>query len=154
MHERMLYWTRYSRGHMMFRKSISRTQQTDSEWWCLATLYWSSLIFACHDSVERNTPKDFSWYSVCFLSLLQICPSLLGPHGFFWIKLLLLFRAWCLLFKLDCGYWFVFGVCCLGWTAAADSCLVFGTGLSISWQLWLELPQRTNSKQVHTPLSY
>lgn len=35
---------------------------------------------------------------------------------------------------------------------AIDLCLMFWTGLLISWQWRLESPQRTTSKQVHIPL--
>jgi hypothetical protein len=39
----------------------------------------------------------------------------------------------------------------MDWTAVADSCSVFASGLD--WeQRRLELPQRTISKQVHFPL--
>lgn len=37
----------------------------------------------------------------------------------------------------------------LDWATATDLCLVFWTGLMISWQRRLELPQGTTSKQVH-----
>jgi hypothetical protein len=75
---------------------------TDSEhvlaWICLATLCWSLLgftdallswlIFACHELVERNAPKNFWWYSDWSLLFQQICANQRNLHGFFWIQLL------------------------------------------------------------------
>ena len=49
----------------MFGMSINITQQTEHNTLLLvhlAMLHWSSLIFACHDFIERTMPKNFSWY--------------------------------------------------------------------------------------------
>ena len=108
MFSRMFCWSRHLRAHRTFRKSVSITQQTVNIGLALvhlATLCWSSPIFACYDSVERHEPKYFSWYSGCFLPLLQTCADSAEPWGFFWIKLmllLLLICVWC--FGLDCWY--------------------------------------------------
>jgi len=52
---------------------------------------------------------------------------------------------------LNCSFWFVCGVCRVGWTATSvHSYLVFASGLDWEQQRF-ELPQRTISKQVHLP---
>lgn len=63
----MFCWSRHVRGHMMFEKRISITQQTVDNTLVLVHLAglcwpspcWSSLIFACCDFIERSTPKNF-----------------------------------------------------------------------------------------------
>ena len=88
-------------------------QTVDSALICNATLYWSSLgltdtgvhwrhscvglpcflssvIFACYDFVERNTPNNFWWYSGCFL---LDSSWWVEPHSFFWVELLLLIHV-------------------------------------------------------------
>ena len=79
----MFCWSRCLRGHVMFGKSVSATQQhrrcsgIGSPCWSslMTLLHWftllSLLIIACHDFIERNTPKNFSWCSGCFLPLPQ-----------------------------------------------------------------------------------
>ena len=88
---------------------------TDSEWcFCLGLPNdLPLLVFACCDFMKRNAPKNFSWYSDCFLLFLWTCANLAESFSFYWIM---------------CG------VCRLDWTVAADSCLMFWTGLLISWQ--------------------
>ena len=63
--------------------------------WALLAVLWhwfavpSLLNSICHDFVERNIPKQFSWYSSCLLP----CPLTQAdwePRGFFWINLLLI----------------------------------------------------------------
>lgn len=62
-------------------------------WW---HLHWfilhSLLILLCCDFEERNTPKNFWWYSSCFLPRCKEFPScqLVEPCSFFWIERLLL----------------------------------------------------------------
>jgi hypothetical protein len=79
-------------------------------------LCWSLLIFTRCEVVERKVPKNFSWFSGCFLPLLQSHANTAEPPGFFWIEPLLLIYVQRLLTTLDCCYGFVFEV--LDWTAA------------------------------------
>ena len=110
----------------------------------LTTLCWSSLIFTCRDFIEKNVPKNFSWYSGCFLLSLQTANSA-QPHGFFWIDPLLLIQVWCLPVRLDCCYWFMLDV--LDWTA---NILTTNSGISPKE---LILNKYTNSLFLLNPLS-
>ena len=105
--ERMFCWSRHVRGCVMFGKRLRRTQQTE-QGSCIGSpcnTLLSSPIFACYDSVERHEPKYFSWYSGCFLPLLQTCADSAEPWGFFWIKLMLLLLLICVWrFGLDRWY--------------------------------------------------
>lgn len=111
-------WTRYFRGHTMFRKnrSIARQTMRGRSWiGSLCKLCWSSLIFACHNFTERDEPENFWWYSGCFFLLPWTYTDSAEPWGFFWIELLLLIHVWCLLPGWDCHDWLIFDV--LDWNA-------------------------------------
>ena len=93
-------WGRHLRGLGKLGKNISITQQIGKDTLALvllAVLCWSSLIFSCLDFTEKNTPKNFSWYSSTFFPLLR---TQFGRASRF--------------LRSDC-YWFMFGV--LDWTA-------------------------------------
>jgi hypothetical protein len=86
-------WSGRLREHMLFGKSRSITQKTVNDpealigspcLSLLATLlHWisllSSLIFVCHDFVERNAPKNFG---LLFATLADSC-QLAEPQRFF-----------------------------------------------------------------------
>ena len=120
----MFYWSRSLRGHMIFGKYISITQQTVDNALALVSLaFLVDLHLSQSDFIEKNAPKNFSWYSGGFWRLLQ--PPADWPaetRGFFWIEPLLPIHVWCSASGLDC------------------------------WQQRLESPQRTTSKQVQVPL--
>jgi hypothetical protein len=127
-YETMFCWGRHLRSCVIFGKSISRTQQTVNTTLALvllAILCLSWVIFSCCDFIKRKAPKNFSWYSSCFLPLLWTRSNLADSSPFFCIVVLLLIQVWCLPIGLDCSYWFMFGIA-----------------------------PRTTSKQVHIPLSY
>jgi hypothetical protein len=115
----MLCWSRHLRGCMMLRKNINITPHTCEDALVLvhsAMLCWFSLIFTCHNFIERNMPKNISWCSGCCLPPPRTHADSSEPQGFLWVKLLLLVCVWC---------------CWLDWTTTTDLCL--------------ELPQRTTS---------
>lgn len=120
----MFYWSRSLRGHMIFGKNLSITQQTVDNALALVSLaFLVDLHLSQSDFIEKNAPKNFSWYSGGFWPLLQ--PPADWPaetRGFFWIEPLLPIHVWCSASGLDC------------------------------WQQRLESPQRTTSKQVQVPL--
>jgi hypothetical protein len=94
------------RGCMVFRKSISRPQQTVNDTFALVRLakfYWFSLIFACCNFIERHHQRTSCGILAAFL---------------------------------------------MDWIAATNSCLVFWTGLLISWQ------QRSESPHPPPPKNY
>ena len=80
-------WSGCLKEHIMFGKSISIIQQWTTIstgplvcltlfaglYWASLLLHWftllSSLIFACHDFIEKNIPKSFWWCSGCFFLL-------------------------------------------------------------------------------------
>ena len=105
-------------------KYISITQQTVDNALALVSLaFLVDLHLSQSDFIEKNAPKNFSWYSGGFWPLLQ--PPADWPaetRGFFWIEPLLPIHVWCSASGLDC------------------------------WQQRLESPQRTTSKQVQVPL--
>ena len=120
----MFCWSRSLRGHVIFGKNISITQQTVDNALALVSLaFLVDLHLSQSDFIEKNAPKNFSWYSGGFWRLLQ--PPADWPaetRGFFWIEPLLPIHVWCSASGLDC------------------------------WQQRLESPQRTTSKQVQVPL--
>jgi hypothetical protein len=85
----MFCWCGHLRGHVMFGKSISITQQTVDNplalvhlatfffaglHWALLTLVLDDNALVClalftglHDFVERSLPKNCWWHSGCFL---------------------------------------------------------------------------------------
>jgi hypothetical protein len=71
---------------MMFGKSLRRTQQTEQGSLigspCKALLVFTDLC----DFVERKAPKNFSWYSGCFLPFLKACADSAGSLSFFWVE--------------------------------------------------------------------
>ena len=69
---------------------------------CFAGLRWSSLVI-----VERNVPKNFSWYSGFWLDSSHVDS----------VEFVFSSRS-------SCCFWFLFGVCRLDWTATTDSYLV------------------------------
>jgi hypothetical protein len=107
IHERRFCWSRHLGGCVIFGKCVSRTQQTVNDplcWFnlqCFAGLCWSS------HTIEGKATKNVSSYSGCFLPLSADSAE---PHGFFWIKLLLLMRVWCLPTGLYCCYWLTLGI--------------------------------------------
>ena len=118
----------------LVRIEMDGTPQTVRGCFCIATPCNGSLVFAGHycsllvsaglNFVERNAPKNFSWY----LFWLILDPSDDSP---------------CLAVSAgsSCHYWFMFGFC-------------YWTGLLVSRQQNVELPQGTTSKQVHnTPFT-
>ena len=73
------------RAHRTFRKSVSITQQTVNIGLALvhlATLCWSSPIFACHDFVERKVPKELLMVFWLFLATSVDLCSFSGALGF------------------------------------------------------------------------
>ena len=67
--------------------------------WLMTFWHWlglpSSPITVCCDSVERNAPKNFWWYSSGFLPLLRIWVIGRALQFFFWLKLELLIQKRC-----------------------------------------------------------
>jgi hypothetical protein len=120
------------RGWVIFGKSINIAQQTMYSALalvCLAMLCWSSLIFMCHDFIERKVTKKFLWYSGCFLLPFWTPVNLVEPAD--------LVEPSAHLAKPCFVFLIVFGVCLLYWTGSTDSCLK-------------SLPRAT-SKQSHSP---
>lgn len=72
---------------------------------CIGSLYSALLVFACCDFIDRNAPKNFLWYSSCFLLFLWPHANLAEPWGFFWSKPLLPICVWCLPTGMNCHYW-------------------------------------------------
>ena len=95
-------WSWHAKGDVVFRKNINMTPQTVGRRSCFGSPCNASLIFACHDFVERNSPSNLSWYFGDFLLL----PWSLAN----WQRL-------SVSSVLNCHCWFVFGVCCVDWTA-------------------------------------
>lgn len=63
-------WSGCLRQWVMFKKNINVAHRQWEEALALvrlATLCWSSLIFNCHDFIDSNVPKNFSWYPGHFL---------------------------------------------------------------------------------------
>ena len=63
----------------------------------LAKLCRSSTVFTVPHFMDRNTPKNFSWYSSWLLLLTLTCASLADPCDFCWSEPLLLICAWSVL---------------------------------------------------------
>ena len=52
--------------------------------YCIGSPCWSSLGFACRDFVERNTPKNFWWFTLSvgfYLRSFQTSRDLLNTHS-------------------------------------------------------------------------
>ena len=100
----MFCWSRSLRGHVIFGKNISITQQTVDNALALVSLaFLVDLHLSQSDFIEKNAPKNFSWYSGGFWPLLQ--PPADWPaetRGFFWIEPLLPIHVWCSASGLDC----------------------------------------------------
>lgn len=77
IHERMFCWGKHIRRQVMLEKY--KYIPADRAWCscislpCKALLV--SLLFACCDFIERKAPKNFLWYSGCFLLLPQTCAN-------------------------------------------------------------------------------
>lgn len=108
----MFYWSRHVREHvmfcwkkcfkecMMFGKSIYRTpQRVKGLSHCNAIQQFAGLTFftGLHWSlVQRNAPKNLSWYSGWFRLLSLTCVNLVDACRFCWIVPPLLICVWCL----------------------------------------------------------
>ena len=106
---------------------------------CIGSPCTDLLIFPCLDFIETGLPQNFLWYSGDFLPLASadFCWPVEPLSQFLLDRPLLLTPVWCLPVRLDCCYWLMLIV--LDW---ADDILT--TEISQS-------PQRTTSKQVHSP---
>lgn len=57
----MFYWSRSLRGHMIFGKNLSITQQTVDNALALVSLaFLVDLHLSQSDFIEKNAPKNFS----------------------------------------------------------------------------------------------
>jgi hypothetical protein len=105
----MLCWSRPLSGCVMFRKNIN-ISPADSErtllhcyamqplaglWYPCNTL----LVFAGLHFVDKNTPKNLSWYSSWFLLLPLTSADSSDPSALCWIVSPLLIHVWCLLLE-------------------------------------------------------
>ena len=143
----------------MFRRNINMTpKRVGAQALICFVLPCYSLLMACmygfslHCTVElhvwlhiENLTKNISRSSYCHFCGLRPVGE---PCSFFWIELQLLICDWCLPSGLDYSCWFLGGIYQVVWTVAANSCLVFASGLDREKRR-LESSQRTISKQVH-----
>lgn len=98
------------RGHRMVGKNINVTPQTVrgrsyTATLHLARLHWSLLVFIGFHFIERNTTKNFLWYSGWFWPCLQTLDDLVQPHCSCWHMLLIPTDTWLVsAIELDCQY--------------------------------------------------
>lgn len=126
--ERLCFYTKPMKGHMMFRRNINMTQET------MGSLALVRLTLHCWLSPvdpSEKTHQRTSRILALSLDLDHICDT---PR-FFWVELPLLIHVWCL--------W-------VDGTEAANSCWVFARELD-QVQGRLECPKSTISNQLPVP---
>jgi hypothetical protein len=151
--ERMSCYSRHVKGHVIVGRNINMTPQTvgaralahfalSCQSSLMAHVYWFALhcielhLWWCQREKLTEEHREVPVASCGFYSGLWTVDE---PCRFFRTELPL---QSCVVSAEVCSCWFVRGGCWTDWTRAADSCLVFASGMDWEQQR-LDLPQKT-----------